>query len=415
MLKRLIIAIALIFSIQDSCAFTLRMACRAKGIELILCRELAAEWTKKTGVDVEIISLPHASNECFALYKQLLCSGQCDLDVVAMDIAWIGAFADKLENLCDYEGIEKDIIDDYFDAVKSTVMQGDRLIALSMYTDVGVLFYRKDLLKKYCCSVPSSFDELYETALRIQNAERESGNKHIHGYVFSAKAAEGLMCVANEVLYGFGGRFSENGKSSLESEAAIKTMSFMVKCAANICPVGIPNHNEEDSRGIFQIGDAVFMRNWPYAAVVNDCSHMKGKVGIANLPFGTLGGWNLAVPKRSNNKKLAADLVKHMTSKAAQKLRAVKGHYAPSYESLYCDSEVMENNPIFSSLKESLKKAVCRPSNDFGDNYQKASTIFVNFLNTAISDAKSCKDIKKELARVSKRLEKLLRKPNDKN
>ena len=410
-MKKFLLYLALISSMQSVNSLTLRIACRAKGIELSLIRELVDEWTKESGVDVEIISLPHASNECFALYKQLLSSSKCDLDLVAMDVAWINAFADKLENLYDYEEINSDITDDYFDAIRSTLVNNGKLIALSLYTDVGVLFYRKDLLEKYNRRVPQTFDELYATAYYIQNAEREAGNKHIYGYVFSGKAAEGLMCVANEVVQAFGGKFANEEKCTLDSDKFQDAMKFLVKCVKDICPVGIPNHNEEDSRGIFQIGNAVFMRNWPYAAVVADNPDMKGKVGMTCLPAGTLGGWNLGVPSKSTNKQYSVSLLKHLTSRKAQKMRAVKGHYAPAYKSLYCECDVTCCNPMFCSLKDSLQKAYCRPSTDFGGQYQKASTIFVSFLNTALSKAKNKKyDLEGAIKTTNQRLDMLLKK-----
>ena len=49
-----------------------------------------------------------------------------------------------------------------------------------------------------------------------------------------------------------------------------------------IAPPRVTRFVEEDARITFQLGNAVFMRNWPYAwALLNaDNSPMKGKVGI---------------------------------------------------------------------------------------------------------------------------------------
>lgn len=415
-MKKLLIASAFLMLADASEALTLRIACRAKGIELSLIKELIDEWTKESGVDVEVISLPHASNECFGLYKQLLSSNRCDLDIVAMDVAWISAFANKLEDLLEHEGIDESVTNGYFDAIKSTLMNDGRLIALSLYTDIGLLFYRKDLLQKYGYRVPRSFDELYSTAFHIQMKEREAGNQHIHGYVFSGKAAEDLMCVANDVIHAYGSSFVENGVSNLQDERFFNAMNFIIRSARDIAPVGLPNHNQEDSRGIFQIGNAVFMRNWPYAAVVADAPGMENKVGIASLPAGTLGGWNLGVPKLSTNKKYAVSLLKHLTSRHAQKLRAMKGHYAPAYQDLYCDEDILKYNHKFCYIKEALKNAKRRPSLEFGTQYQKASTIFVSFLNTAISKAKNRKyNLKRALRVTNKRLDVLLQKAKNAN
>ena len=65
------------------------------------------------------------------------------------------------------------------------------------------------------------------------------------------------------------------------------------------------NYSEEEARGVFQSGNAVFMRNWPYAWALGNAadSPIKDKIGVAALPeggpdgknTGTLGGWQLAV------------------------------------------------------------------------------------------------------------------------
>ncbi len=71
-----------------------------------------------------------------------------------------------------------------------------------------------------------------------------------------------------------------------------------------ISPPGTLNYGEEEARGVFQSGNAVFMRNWPYAWALSQAgdSPVRGKVAVAPLPRGgsngtrasTLGGWQLA-------------------------------------------------------------------------------------------------------------------------
>ena len=95
------------------------------------------------------------------------------------------------------------------------------------------------------------------------------------------------------------------------------------------------NYAEEEARGVFQSGNAVFMRNWPYAWAPRQRSDspIKDKVGVAPSPrarprarhSATLGGQQLAVSKYSKNPKEAADLVLYLTSAAEQKRRAIAG------------------------------------------------------------------------------------------
>ncbi len=129
-----------------------------------------------------------------------------------------------------------------------------------------------------------------------------------------------------------------------------------------IAPEGVLNYAEEESRGVFQSGNAVFMRNWPYAWALGNAedSPIKGKIGVAALPMGgadgkhtaTLGGWQLAVSKYSANPEIATDLVKYLTSSDEQKRRAIAAAYNPTIAKLYKDPEVLAASPFFGDLYE---------------------------------------------------------------
>ena len=107
---------------------------------------------------------------------------------------------------------------------------------------------------------------------------------------------------------------------------------------------------------MFQSGNAVFMRNWPYAWALGnaDDSAVKGKIGVSALPkggddgkhTGALGGWQLAVSKYSPNAEIAADLVAYLTSYDEQKRRAIEGSYNPTIAALYEDEEVLAAMPV---------------------------------------------------------------------
>lgn len=394
---------------------TLRIACRSKGIEKTLLQDLINEWKKDKDVDVEIITLPRASNECFVLYQQLLFSKQCDIDVILLDIAWVGSFVNHLEDLSQYDIVKKNR-QKYFDSIENTIHVNGKLIALPMYSDVGVFFYRKDLLEKYKKPVPNTWEEMYETAKYIQWKERNAGNQNFYGYVFQAKASEILMCVFAEVLYSFGGKIASLDNVFLNSDISKKSVMFLQKCYREISPIGVTNHSEEESRGIFQCGNALFMRNWPYAALAGHCKNLKGKVAMTIMPAGegknhagTLGGWNLGIPKLSKNKSLAVDLIVFLARPESQKMRAIKGHYPPAIEMLYSDSEILKDNPNFSILKQALKSAISRPSRFFGRNYQQVSTLISGTINTAISESfNEHYNLNRDLRKLNKKLDRLL-------
>ena len=422
-----------VFCFTSIHAVTLRITCRAKGVELQLMKAAIDEWVKATGNQhkVEIIILPHSSNECYAMYLQSLSANSFDVDILQMDTVFIDAFSKYIAPLeqflspQDRDELQKS---DYFSAVNDCMIRDGHLVALPIYTDVEIMFYRKDLLKKYGRRVPQTWEELYDTALYIQGeerklAQRENRKSRFFGFVFQGKAFEMLTCNYVAFLDSFGGKIiGDDGKAAVDSEASVAAVSFMVKCLKNISSCSVLNYSEEDCRGLFQSGNALFMPNWPYAwALVNDPSTgLKGKVGAMTIPAsscaegkesGTLGGWFFVLSNYSKHKSIAASLIKYLTSKAQHKKRAEFG-YAPAFKSLYRDEFVLQHNPYFPTLYNALCNAVPRPSKIFKQNYQRASTEIFNFINTIMADNVDRdvpkKEIKRLLGRLKRKLDKTL-------
>jgi trehalose/maltose transport system substrate-binding protein len=156
------------------------------------------------------------------------------------------------------------------------------------------------------------------------------------------------------------------------------------------------NYQENESHGSFIAGNAVFMRNWPYAYALaqEEKSAVKDKVGIAVLPKGagatargaaTLGGWNLAVSKFSKHPKEAAELALYLTSAEEQKRRAIEGGFQPTIVSVYQDKDVVAKNPTFTSLVDTFKAAVPRPSTATKGKYNRVSSEFWNAVHAVLS------------------------------
>ena len=422
----------LLFIFSAICFFSangviLKITCRSKGMELTLLKEAIDEWIKETGNQhkVEIVVLPHASNECFALYKQWLSAETFDVDVLLVDIAWIGIFADYFVNLKEFYKPSEIDESDYFDAVLNSMYSGKRIVALPLYTDCGIIYYRADLLSKYEKSVPQTWQELFATAKCIQDEEQKDPKKRnrFYGFVFQAKAFEILTCNFVEVVDSFGGAIIKDDTIVVNSNAVIKATLFLSECLKNISSNSVLNYSEEDARGMFQSGNAVFMRNWPYAwSLLNEPSTaVAGKVGVMAIPpsenggktSGVLGGWYLAVSKYSKHKSYAADLIKFLTSKKQQRLRS-KYSYMPTFKSLYQDPLVLKTNPFFAHLRDSLRNAVLRPSLEFAKNYTRASTEIFNTINSILTESIESmiteRSIRRQLDRLKKRLDIILKK-----
>ncbi len=394
-------------------AETVSISCGAVGAELRLCREGAEAWSNRTGHAVKIVSTPNSSSARLALYQMLLAAGADDIDVFQIDVIWPGILGNHFIDLKPYSGGAEDA---HFPAIIANNTVNGRLVAMPWFTDVGVLYYRGDLLEKYREPVPATWRALSATAEKIQVAERAAGNDKMWGFVWQGRAYEGLTCDALEWVasHNGGAIVASTGEVTINNAQAIAAIDRAADWVNAITPPGVLNYGEEEARGVFQSGNAVFMRNWPYAWALaqSDGSPVRGKVGVAPLPKGgvdgrhvaTLGGWQLAVSKYSQHPDLAAALAMYLTDPEEQKRRAIVGSYNPTLPSLYRDPEILEANPFFDALLETLENATPRPSTATGIKYNRVSNAFWNAVHDVLAGKT---DARARLAQLEKKLNRI--------
>lgn len=396
-------------------AETIAISCGAVGQELELCQQGASAWEQETGHTAKIVTTPNSTTERLALYQQLLAAGAKDIDVFQIDVIWPGILGNHFIDLKEYsDGVQ----DDHFPAIVANNTVKDRLVAMPWFTDAGVLYYRADLLEKYGEVPPTTWEQLTATAKKIQKGERDAGNDKMWGFVWQGRAYEGLTCDALEWVASYNGGtiVDEDGKITIHNDNAKMALTTAAGWINTISPPGVLNYGEEEARGVFQTGNAVFMRNWPYAWSLgnSDDSPVKGKIGVVALPkggddgnhTGTLGGWQLAVSKYSANPEVAASLVMFLTSFEEQKRRAIEGSYNPTIEALYDDEDVLAAVPFFGSLYNTFANGTPRPSTATGAKYNQVSNAFWNathsVLSGNVSADKALTKLNKDLKRISR-------------
>ncbi len=372
------------------------ITCGMVAQEYAACKKGVQLWEKATGKKAKVVAAPNDSNERLTLFQQHLAANSPDIDVYQIDVVWPGLLSQHLVDLRPH--LAPHHLSSYLpQLIDNNTIKG-ALVALPWFVNVGLLYYREDLLKKYGRSVPQTWEELETTALHIMQKEREAGHKDMWGYVFQGKAYEGLTCNALEWIssYPQRGCFIEpDGTVRLNTQDARYILSKAASWVGTISPPGVLNYVQEDCRGIFQLGKAVFMRNWPYAwAILNsEESPVAGKVGISLLPRGTLagqsagtiGGWSLGVSKYSRRQKDAIDLVLFLTSRQELKRRAVESGFYPSMSDLYADPQVVAISPLMPIMLPVMKNVVPRPAAATGPKYSQASSILWNTVFQVLS------------------------------
>ncbi|HKZ28543.1 MAG TPA: ABC transporter substrate-binding protein [Acidimicrobiia bacterium] len=374
---------------------TLRVFAGNVGQELELTKASAQRFMDANpGITVEVIDTPDFVEDRLGTYLQLFEAQSPEGDVFQIDVIWPGDLATHFVDLNEYGGAEAAA--EHFPAIVQNNTVDGKLVGIPWFTDAGLLYFRTDLLDKYSLDPPTTWEELEVAAQTIQDGERADGNQDFVGYVWQGNAYEGLTCDALEwIKSNDGGEIvSPDGVITINNANAIEIVDQAAGWIGTISPAGVTNYGEEDARGVWQAGNAAFMRNWPYAYSLGqaDDSVIKDLFDVSPLPAGksgsgaaTLGGWQLAVSKYSEHPAEAANLAFFLASYDEQKIRAIDGSFNPTIEALYSDPDVLAAAPFFGSLFDVFTSAVARPSTVTAPQYSDASSLFFGAVHSVLT------------------------------
>lgn len=309
----------------------------------VLGRQLNRFRARHPNLDVRLRATPDAADQRHQLYVQWLNARASEPDVLQLDVIWTPEFA-AAGWIAPVEPFSPRV-NDFFAATVAANRWNGRLYALPWFVDVGMLYWRTDLVTR----PPRDLDELLVLAHDATGAGTSDGARDArYGFVWQGARYEGLVTVFLEHLGAFGGTIVDgNGRVAVDSEAAVRALTFMCdsihKSAA--VPEAVLGWQEEQTRFAFQNGQAIFMRNWPYAyALLNDAnsSPVAGRVGVspmpgqsAGRPTAALGGSALAINAFSDQPAEAYDLIAFLLEPEQMVERAAAAGQFPPRPSLY--------------------------------------------------------------------------------
>lgn len=383
----------------DLSGTTLNIVLGADGVGAPFDQATCDFFAENTGATVNYIKGAESATDRLTYYTQTLNAESSDFDVFTVDVIWPGILKVHAEDLTSTAQEISDTGVNFFERILSNNKIDDTLVSIPMYTDAGMLYTRTDLLEKYGASAPMTWAELEEAAAAIAEGEVADGAADFVGYTFQAAAYEGLTCNALEWIY------SNGGGSFIETDGTVTVNSDNAKAAierakgwiGGIAPSAVTNYKEEDSRGVWQGGNAAFHRNWPYAYAISqaDDSDLKDKFSVGLLPMGdgegsdhaaTLGGWNMMVSKYSPNIDAAKLLAKYMCSFEVQKSRAIERSLNPTILQVYEDADVVAANPYQADFMPIFDGgSVARPSGVAADLYNDVSVAVFTTVNELLA------------------------------
>ena len=339
------------------------------------------------GVEVRFQAMPANTDTQHDAYVTYLSAGDASIDLYSLDVIWTPEFARAGWIRALPQGFLN--TEEFLEGPLGSVTYKGTLYAVPWFTDAGVLYYRKDLLDQAGLSAPATWDDLRVACRRV------AAPRGMDGFVWQGARYEGMVCAFLEFLWGLGGTLEPERLASspadVEREVAATLRLMTGFMDDGVSPESVLTYKEEDARRVFTEGQALFMRNWPYAWSMAEGpeSKVKGLVGIAPLPhaqgltaYSTIGGWNVALSTHSAHPEEALEFLRFITSEHALALRAVKGAYLPTRKATYQDPEVLAANPHFSSFFEVFRSARNRPQSP---EYPRASDVIQEHAHEALA------------------------------
>lgn len=329
----------------------------------VLVRQLSRFMAQNPGIRVDQRVTPDAADQKHQLYVQWLNAGASDPDILQLDVIWTPEFAAAGWIL----PLDRFVPDTaaFFSATVAANRWRDSLYALPWFIDVGMLYWRTDLMS----TPPATYADLVREAQRARQAKRVP-----YGFVWQGARYEGLVATFLEYLGAYGGRILEGGRVVVSSDAGRGALTEMRDeiYDQDVVPPAVLTWHEEESRFAFQNGKAAFMRNWPYSyPLMQDSSRSRvaGKFSVAPMPSGsggshtaTIGGAQLAINRRTEHPEAAWAVIDYLTRPEQMRERARVAGQFPTRSGVYADPDLASGLAIPpATIRRIIEYAVPRP------------------------------------------------------
>jgi len=360
----------------------------------LLVDERLKDFTQQTGIGVKHLPTPETALDQLDLVRKLLRQENSGPDVYGVDVIWPGVLSEELIDLKPYLTTELSSIN--ADVVASYTVKG-KLVALPYHSDIGVLFYRRDLLRRYGYgSPPRTWNELEQMSAKIQRGERARGQKDFWGFIWPGAAGEGLTCNALEwQISEGGGRIIEaDGTISVNNPDAIRSWQRAAHWIGWISPPSVASLQEWDAINDFYYSDkSAFFRGWArsYLLSVRDIPSVRDKIGITSVPAAknaqaaTLGGFGLGLSGSSRHTTEALELIRFLIHREIKLEEARSDYESRTWPELYDPTAILRTKPNSADHgKQQVSGVVARPSTIAGRKYEEVSRAYIQAVHSVL-------------------------------
>lgn len=314
-----------------------------------------------------------------------------DYDLVYMDSIWVPKFAEQglLKDLSDWNLTSTKELNEFLPGDVAGGKYNQKVYRIPFRSDVGVLYYRKDLLEAANEQPPETFEDLIRISQKVQ---KQTGT--LFGYLWHGEVNEGLSAMFLEVLKGYGGFWihPETKEVGLDQPAAFNAVKFLRSTIEKgISPRDFTKYTDSAIRYLFLNDKAVFMRDWPifWSDANKAKSLLRGKIAIKpmlhegkNKSVACQGGWGLGISNNTKHEDATRTAIQFFTSAAAQRKFVLEETYLPSRKALFYDPQIVDRHSFYPKLLEVTRYPALRPS---VPDYDQASKILQKHLSDALN------------------------------
>lgn len=314
---------------------------------------LAAEYTEKTGVQVNIVEM-----DLPTMYeKEVLdiVGGTGAYDIITWNVSWKGEWANAgyMLPLDDY--IAKDNAEVQIEDFPSSMLQvcaewNNKLYGLPYYTFTPGLIYRADLFEDptemanfkakygYDLDIPKTYDEMSDIA---EFFTRKAGDllkgepltQDMYGIGLMAGRYTNIFDEINTIAWTYGGDvINDDGTTGVQSEAYTRAVNTYVNDLLPYAPAGSLSGSydfviSQFNTGIVAMTGPMYLDQWANAVKVE--TNIPGsEAQCAGLPGGGktwAGAFTIGIASSTKHSEEAWDFLKYITGKDAQRAFAEGG------------------------------------------------------------------------------------------
>ncbi|MFX1505602.1 MAG: ABC transporter substrate-binding protein [Promethearchaeota archaeon] len=371
------------------------------------------------GFTVKLLESTWETQNQHDTYVTKLSAKDDSIDIISMDVIWPPEFTaagwlEPVDDLFVGSGYETS---EYLEApILAGTYQGHQY-GVPWFHDSAMLFYRADILEYASDNdiiprnePPATWKELRDWTLWMLAdddlvATFNGTDGILEGFVWQGREYEGMICDFMEYLGGTGtySFLDENDEPDFNNTNVRDTLEFMKSLftSENITkshaagrtvqasPDVVLTTHEETSRAIWNAGNAIFHRNWPYCYRLSmDNIFLNGTdptgsygtflagdkklFGVNPMPpkdatvdeprTSCLGGWQLGLNVYSENKDEAKEFMKWLTDADQQEYYLLNGGQIPTRIDVYDDADVLASDQAYvNELFPVFEKALPRP------------------------------------------------------